>query len=127
MASKMRREGIGFEEALWRLYARKQAMENQWKELLSDLGQRHPPSAKVKANAVFFALGGLAYNLAVAARRLTLAGKGRAMRLWRLRREVIDMAAMVARHARGAVVRLPAARQEVRARLVGAMLALARL
>jgi hypothetical protein len=55
---------------------------------------------------------GLAYNLAVGGRCLTLEGKSRSMRLWRLRHDVIDMAAAIARHARMAVVRLLEARLE---------------
>jgi hypothetical protein len=100
-----------FEEAVWRLYDEKQAMENNWKSLLIDLGLHHPPSSSVRANAVFFAVAGLAYNLGVGFGRLALEGPARHMRLWRLRREVIDMAARVTTHARQVVIHLLDARE----------------
>lgn len=110
---KMKREKIRFEEAVWRMYDRKQAREHNWKELLSDLGLHHPPSARVEANAVFYACAGLAYNLAVGVRRLGFEGKNRSMRLWRLRRDVIELPARVALHAREAVVWLLDARERL--------------
>jgi hypothetical protein len=127
VAALMAREGIPFAEAVWRLYTRKQALENQWKDLLVDLGLHHPPSGSVAANAVFQAIAGLAFDLAVGVRRLVLAGPARAMRLWRLRREVFELPARVMRHARQVLVRLLDARTPLRAQLRAAMLALARL
>ena len=127
VAAKMARETIAFAEAVWRLYTRKQAMENQWKDLLSDLGLHHPPSGSVAANAVFVAIAGLAFNLAVGVRRLALDGPARTMRLWRLRREVFELPARVMRHARSVIVRLLDAREALRAQLRAAMLAVSGL
>jgi len=127
VAALMARERIVFAEAVWRLYTRKQAMENTWKDLLSDLGLHHPPSGSVAANAVFLAVAGLAFNLAVGVRRLVLEGPSRAMRLWRLRREVFQLPARVMRHARQVVVRLLDARERLREQLIAAMLAISRL
>jgi hypothetical protein len=118
---------VPFAEVIWRLYTRKQAMENAWKDLLIDLGLHHPPSGSVAANAVFLAIAGLAYNLSVGVRRLLLTGPARTMRLWRLRREVFELPARVMRHARQVTVRLLDARAHLREQLQAAMLALARL
>lgn len=127
VAALMRRERICFGEAIWRLYTHKQAMENHWKDLLSDLGLHHPPSGSVAANAVFLAIAGLAHDLSVGVRRLALEGPSRAMRLWRLRREVFEMPARVMRHARRVIVQMLDGRAHLRQQLQAAMLALARL
>jgi len=98
---KMTREHkIGFAQAVYRLYDHKQAMENQFKEALSDLGLHHPPCAELARNEVFYAVAALALNLAVGVRRIALGGAERSMRLWRLRREFLAIPARVARHAR---------------------------
>lgn len=123
----MAERGARFEQIIWQLYSHKQAMENQWKDLLEDLGLHHPPSARASVNAMFYALAGLAYNLSVAVRRLTLSGPSRRMRLWRLRREVFDMAALVAHHARQVLVRLLDARRRLVDQLLVAMSRVARL
>jgi len=123
----MKRRGCGFEEAIWLLYGYKSGMENQWKELLSDLGLHHPPCAKAAVNAVFYALAGLAYNLAVAARRLGLDGERRTMRLWRLRTEILALAGYVVHHGRTVVMRLVDARDHLIEQLLAAMGRLARL
>jgi hypothetical protein len=122
----MRQNGIGFEETVWQLYGRKQAMENQWKELLTDLGLHHPPSARAAVNAIFYGAAALAYNLAVGARLIGLAGPDRRMRLWRLRREVLDVAGRAMRHGRSVVVRLLDACGQRIDRLLAAMARLAR-
>jgi hypothetical protein len=121
IAKRMRGGGAGFEETVWGLYGRKQAMENQWKELLNDLGLHHPPCAKAAVNAVFYAAAALAYNLAVGVRLIGLEGEDRRMRLWRLRRDVFDMAGRTMRHGRTVTVRLLADCGERMDRLLAAM------
>lgn len=127
VAKTMRDHKLGFEETIWNLYSHKQAMENQWKELLSDMGLHHPPCAKAKVNAVFYAIAGLAYNLAVGLKKLALEGANRCMRLWRLRREVFDLAACAAHHGRQVVVRFLDAREHLIEQLLAAMGRVARL
>ena len=124
---QMERNKWSFEETIWALYSHKQAMENQWKELLSDMGLHHPPCAKAKVNAVFYAIAGLAYNLAVGLRRLAFEGANRCMRLWRLRREVFDLAAYAVHHGRRVVVRFLDARDHLIDQLLAAMGRVARL
>ncbi len=123
----MERYDIGFEEAIWFLYSKKQGMENQWKDLLKDMGLHHPRCAKAQVNALFYAIAGLAYTLSVAVRTLTLEGASRRMRLWRLRREVIDVAGYVVQHGRYLVMRLLDARDHLIEQILSAMQRLARL
>jgi hypothetical protein len=127
VARVMEKYKCGFEETIWRLYSYKQAMENQWKDMLCDMGLHHPPCAKARVNAVFYAIAGLAYNLSVAVRRLTLGGTSRRMRLWRLRREVFDLAGYVVHHGRNVIMRLLDARDHLIEQLLAAMQRLARL
>jgi hypothetical protein len=122
VVAKMQREKLPcFEEAIWAIYGQKQALEHNWKSLLIDLGLHHPCSKKLQANAVFFAIGGLAYNLSVGVTRLAFTGASRRMRLWRLRRDVIDQSVRVARHARQVLVTLLDARDHVVSQLRMAM------
>jgi hypothetical protein len=122
----MRQWAVSFEEVIWRLYGHKQAMENQWKDLLADLGLHHPPCAKARVNAVFYAMAALAYNLAVGVRLLGLEAHDQRMRLWRLRREWFDVAGYVVEHGRNVIVRLLAACDERIDRLLAALERLAR-
>lgn len=123
----MARHALSFEEAVWRLYDGKQAQENLWKDQLIDLGLHHPPCARLAANEIFYALAALAANLATGVRRLALEGPSRAMRLWRLRRDVIDIAATVVLHARQVLVKLTDTRAHYVAQLHAAMLRVWRL
>lgn len=117
----MKAHQLSFEEAIWRLYGYKQAMENQWKDLLCDMSLHHPPCAKAAVNAVFYALAGAAYNLSVAVRRFALSGKSKRMRLWRLRREVLALAGHAVHHARTVTIRLVDARERLVEQLLTAM------
>ena len=105
IARRMAAGGAGFEETIWGLYDRKQGLENQWKELLSDLGLHHPPCARAAVNSIFDGVAALAYNLAVGVRLLGLSGSDRHMRLWRLRRELFDVAGHAMLHGRQVIVR----------------------
>ncbi len=127
VARLMKERGLSFAEAVWLLYGHKQAMENQWKDLLADLGLHHPPCAKARVNAIFYAIAGLAYNLAVGVRRLMLAGEDRRMRLWRLRRDVFDLCARAALRGRTVTMRFLDARDSLLDRLLAAMQRLALL
>ena len=118
---------ISFEQAIWRLYDSKQAQENLWKDQLIDLGLHHPPCAKLSANNVFYAIAAMAANLATGVRRLALEGPQRLMRLWRFRRDVIDVAATVMLHARQVIVKLIDARAQYVSQLHQAMLRVSRL
>jgi hypothetical protein len=122
----MSQASLGFEEAIWHLYSHKQGMENQWKDLLSDMGLHHPPCAKAEVNAVFYALAGAGYNLSVAARRFGLSGSASRMRLWRFRREVLALAGYAVHHARTVVMRLVDARDRLVEQLLAAMGRIAR-
>jgi len=125
IAARMKAGGVGYEETIWRLYNCKQGLENQWKELLSDLGLHRLPCARSAVNSVFFGAAALAYNLAVGVRLIGLEGSDRHMRLWRLRRDVFDVAGHAMRHGRQVFVRLLHACDERIDRLLAAMQRLA--
>jgi hypothetical protein len=127
VAARMAREKLSFAETIWQLYDHKQAMENQWKDMLADMGLHHPPSRKPADNAIFYAMGALALNLSVGLRRLAMEGEDRFMRLWRLRREIFDVAGSVMLHARRAWLTLLDARDWVLIKIEQAAARLARL
>jgi hypothetical protein len=108
VAAMMEAMKLPFAEAVWLLYDHKQGMENRWKELLRDMGLHAMPCGKAAVNAVFLAAAAIALNTKTGCARLCL-GQA-AMALWRFRRDVIDLAAKVARHARQVIVRLLDAR-----------------
>lgn len=113
IVKKMEREKVCFEEALFRLYNTKQGMENQWKALLTDMGLHRMPCARAQVNEIFLCVAAMANNLAEGVRRLLLEKEGRSIALWRLRRDLIDLPATVARHARQVIVRVLDARQRL--------------
>lgn len=121
----MARERICFAQAVWRLYDGKQAMENHWKDLLRDMGLHRLPCGRAAVNEVFAAVAAVALNLATGVRRLALEGADRSMALWRLRLELIDLPAVVARHGRVAMARILDARTAFVDRLLRAMARLA--
>lgn len=119
----MEKKSICFEQAIWMLYAYKQAMENYWKELLIDMGLHFPPSGKAKKNAVFFAIAAISYNLSVATRVLSLGTKEhKRMRLWRFIRDFVDMACRVSFHARQVMITSLDAREQITTELKKAIL-----
>jgi hypothetical protein len=123
----MNANGTGFEETIWSLYDYKQGMENHWKELLADMGLHNPPCAKAAVNAVFYAIAAMAYNLAVGVRYLGMQQGDKRMRLARLRRHLIDLAAYVVHHGRKVVTRFLDAREDAVRCLLGVMERLADL
>ena len=119
--------GRSFAQVVWDLYSYKQGLENQWKDLLRDLSLHHPPCARARVNAVFYALAALAYNLSVGVRRLGLRGAWATMSLWRLRRDFFQLAAYATRHARQVLMRFLDAREWLTRKLLESMERLAQL
>ena len=110
VAARMKRTKQSFERVILALYDSKQANENGWKELLEDMGLHHPPTADPKNGAIFYAMAAVALNLATGVRRLGLQGPDQTMRLWRLRRDLFDIAGRVGVSARRACVTILDAR-----------------
>ena len=119
--------GRNFAQVIWDLYSCKQAMENQWKDLLRDMSLHHPPCAKARVNGAFYAIAALAYNLSVGVRRLGLRGAWATMSLWRLRRDFFQLAAYATRHARQVLMRFLDAREWLTRKLLESMERLAQL
>lgn len=81
--------------------------ENRIKELKLGLGLHKLPCGQFTANAAYFRIGMLAYNLVEAMRRFALPKGWRRFTLKTLRFRLFRVASVVARHARSLVVRLP--------------------
>jgi hypothetical protein len=96
----------GFARALWRLYDRKGACENHFKNLLTDLGLHRPPCREWRRNAGFYAVGLLAGLVGIACDLLTSEEPGRRRRLSTLRRWLLCVPARIRRHARTAHVQI---------------------
>lgn len=90
----------GFARAIWRLYDRKGACENYFKDLLTDLGLHRPPCREWRRNAGFYAIGLLAGLVGIACDLLTSEEPGRRRRLSTLRRWLLCVPARIRRHAR---------------------------
>jgi len=86
----------------------------------------HPPCAKARVNALFYAIAGLAYNLSVGVRLLGLEGEEQRMRPVAVAPRVVRCARLCRRARRQVIVRLLAACDERIARLLAAMRRLAR-
>jgi hypothetical protein len=82
--------------------------ENWHKELKIGVGMEQMPCGQFEANAMYFAIGVLAYNLAQLLKRRVLPASYRTATVATLRWKVYRLAAKLVRHARGWVLRLKA-------------------
>ena len=80
--------------------------ENQFKDLLCDMGLHHPPMKKLNANRAFYALASLAFNLFQGEKFLYLPNEHNPSRVHTLVHHVMTIPATVIRHARGVILRL---------------------
>ena len=80
--------------------------ENYNKELKSGFGMDYAPCRSIRADAVYFELGLLAYNLAVAVKRLVLGGEWVRRTIATLRWRLIETAGKVVRHGRRLILRV---------------------
>ena len=100
VAAIMRSQRVSFGEAIWRLYNRKGACENLFKNLLIDLGLHHPPCQEWKRNAAFYGLGLLTGLVAMAIDVLgSPPGRGRRT-IATLRRWLLAVPARISRSGR---------------------------
>jgi len=82
------------------------ASENRLKELKNDFGMEKMPCGQTAANAVFFAIGVLAYNLFVAFKLDVLPGGWAKYRAITVRWKFFNIPGKVVRHARETVLRV---------------------
>jgi len=99
----------GYARALWALYSTKQGREEHYKTALADLGLHHPPSGRLGVSQAFYALGAMAYNLAMVLRYRVVPNEEEAMRLWRMRQCYFALAGYLVRTGRRLIVRLAGA------------------
>ena len=92
---------------IWKHNARGNS-ENWHKELKSGLGMEQMPSGDFEANAMYFAIGVLAYNLAQLLKRRVLPESYRTATVATLRWKVYRLAGKLVRHARGWVLQIKA-------------------
>ena len=84
------------------------AFENFFKGLKNDVGVGYLPTGDLHANAVYFRIGVLAYNLFVGFRRDLLPAACRTWTLRTVRWRVFSIAGRIVRHARSLVLKLAA-------------------
>ena len=82
--------------------------ENWHKELKSGLGMEQMPCGQFEANAMYFAIGVLAYNLAQLLKRRVLPAGYRTATVATLRWKVYRLAGKLVRHARGWMLQIKA-------------------
>lgn len=94
-------------EVIWKHNGRGQC-ENWHKELKSGMGMEQMPCGQFEANAMYFAIGVLAYNLAQLLKRQVLPESYGTATVATLRWKLYRLAAKLVRHARGWVLRIKA-------------------
>jgi hypothetical protein len=94
-------------EVVWKHNQRGES-ENWHKELKVGFGMEQMPCGQLEANALYFAIGVLAYNLAQVLKRRVLPEAYRTATVATLRWKVYRLAGKLARHARGWVLRIKA-------------------
>jgi hypothetical protein len=94
-------------EVIWKHNGRGQS-ENWHKELKLDMGMEQMPCGQRAANALYFAIGVLAYNLAQLLKRWVLPESYRTATVATLRWKVYRLAGKLVRHARGLILQIKA-------------------
>jgi hypothetical protein len=100
-------------EVIWKHNGRGES-ENWHKELKIGLGMEQMPCGEFEANALYFAIGVLAYNLAQRLKRRALPESYRRARVATRRWKLYRLAAKLVRHARGWVLQIKADREKWR-------------
>ena len=92
-------------EVIWFHNGRGKA-ENYNKELKSGFGMDYSPCRSLTADAVYFEIGVLAYNLTAAVKRLVLGGEWVRRTIASLRWQLLQIAGKVVRHGRQFILRV---------------------
>ena len=80
--------------------------EQLLKEVLRGLDLHHPPCAELQANAMFYAIAALAYNLLVTVKLLCLPDECQSWQVRTMLRQIIRLPATLVRHARKLLARV---------------------
>jgi hypothetical protein len=94
-------------EVIWKHNGRGNS-ENWHKELKIGVGMEQMPCGQKEANAMYFAIGVLAYNLAQLLKRRVLPASYRTATVATLRWKVYRLAGKLVRHARGVILQIKA-------------------
>jgi hypothetical protein len=92
-------------EVIWKHNRRGQS-ENWHKELKLDMGMEQMPCGQREANAMYFAIGVVAYNLAQLLERRVLPEAYRTATVATLRWKLYRLAGKLVRHARGLILQI---------------------
>lgn len=93
-------------EVIISLHNQRGEVENYFKELKSGFGLAWMPCGESYANAVFFRIGVVAYNLFVAFKLLSMGSSWRRLTIGTFRWRFFEVAGRVVRHAHGVVLKL---------------------
>jgi hypothetical protein len=93
------------QEVIWSHNGRSDA-ENYNKELKGGFGMDYAPCRSLAADAVYFEIGVLAYNLTLAVKRLLLGGDWVKRTIASLRWRLLETAGKVVRHGRKLILRV---------------------
>jgi hypothetical protein len=93
------------DEVIWFHNGRGDA-ENYNKELKSGFGLDYAPCRSIRADAVYFEIGVLAYNLALAVKSLVIGGEWVTRTIASLRWRLLQIAGKVVRHGRQLILRV---------------------
>lgn len=80
--------------------------EQLLKEVLRGLDLHHPPCAELQANAMFYAIAALAYNLLVTVKLLCLPEECQSWQVKTMLRQIVRLPATLVHHARKLLVRV---------------------
>jgi hypothetical protein len=97
----------GASEVVWKHNQRGES-ENWHKELKVGFGMEQMPCGQLEANALYFAIGVLAYNLGQVLKRRVLPASYRTVTVATLRWKVYRLAGKLVRHARGWMLQIKA-------------------
>jgi len=92
-------------EVIW-FHNGRGAAENYNQELKSGFGMDYAPCRSLTADAVYFEIGVLAYNLTVAVKRLVLGDEWVRRTIASLRWQLLQIAGKVVRHGRQLILRV---------------------
>ena len=101
------------EEVIWRYNGRSQ-IENHIKEIKGGFGMERLPSGDFLANAVYFGIGIMSYNLFIAQKLLTMPDEWQTKSIKSIRWLVVEVAGKLIEHGRQVILKIAASVEKYR-------------
>jgi hypothetical protein len=101
------------EEVIWRYNGRSQ-IENHIKEIKGGFGMERLPSGDFLANAVYFGIGIMSYNLFIAQKLLTMPNEWQTKSIKSIRWLVVEVAGKLIEHGRQVILKIAASVEKYR-------------